>query len=158
MDTPRFKTGYKPNEIAHDSLKEMITQSLMTALPQAINEIIKSRTDLHGAIRGATSARTPNDGKQGVSENAVELLLLKIDGLSTHVTQLTDCVTRLNDRAVTNDPIYTMEESLKILDISYDTFQRRVKAGKLRCKKDGDKVYVRQSDIEAYWAELEYLR
>lgn len=155
MDTPRFKTGYKPNEIAHDSLKEMITQSLMTALPQAIDEVIKSRTDLHGAIRGATSGRTPNDGKHGVHENAVELLLLKIDGLTNQFTQLTTCVALLNDRAVMDDPIYTMEEALKLLDMSYDTFQRRVKAGKLRCKKDGDKVYVRQSDIEAYWAGLE---
>ncbi|WP_243349602.1 helix-turn-helix domain-containing protein [Parabacteroides sp. FAFU027] len=158
MDTPKFKTGYKPNEIAYDSLKEMITQSLMTALPQAINEVIKSRTDLHGAIRDVNSCRTPNDGKHGVNENAVELLFLKIDNLTNQFTQLTTCVAQSNDRAAMTDPIYTMEEALKILDMSYDTFRRRVKAGKLKCKKDGEKVYLRQSDIEAYWAGLEYLK
>ncbi len=144
MDTPNFKKGHKPNEIANDELKEMFTNCLMTVLPQAMRDVIKSRSDLNG--------------QSGISENHAELLHLKIDKLDMQLSQLIGCITQLSERTKMSDPIYTLEEALGIMKISVDTFRRRVKAGKIRCKKDGAVIYVRRSDIEAYWAGLEYVK
>jgi hypothetical protein len=144
MDTPNFKKGYKPNENANDSIKEIITQSLLTVLPQVMKDVIQSRSDLN------SRTRTEN--------NQVELLLLKMCRLEDQLSSLADDVSRISDKVFMPDPIYTLDEALEIMQISVDTFRRRVKAGKISCKKDGAVIYVRQSDIEAYWAGLEYVK
>ncbi|WP_243349598.1 hypothetical protein [Parabacteroides sp. FAFU027] len=91
----------------------------------------------------------------GRLSNQNELLIQLVKDMSAKMDRMDDCITQLTERESLPDPIYTLKEALPRLKMSPNTFRKKEKAGLILCKRDGQKIFVRHSEIERYLACLD---